>query len=157
MTYAGTARRARRALWLGWPIGVLVWAAWVASVALGGGLRDAIGNVVGADHLAFYTAARLTLEGRPERMYDFADPWFSAYQNEILGGGWDSVMAYRNPPFYALLYLSTAWLPFVASLWIWVGIGLVALYLGLRWLRSSSPRLAFLWALTFFPVFSAVN
>lgn len=154
MTYSGIARRLRRVLWLGWPIGVLIWGAWIGSMIIGGGKRDALGNFVGADHLAFYTAARMILDGQPDRMYGFDDPAFQQYQGRILGEGWESQMAYRNPPFYALLYLPTAWLPFTVSMWTWTGIGLIGLGVGLVWLRSSRPARAFLWSLTCFSVFS---
>ena len=39
----------------------------------------------------------------------------SSYQGELLGWEWESLLAYRNPPFYALLYLPTARLPFAPA------------------------------------------
>ena len=35
MTYATTAGRIRRVLWLGWPIALIVWASWLGTVAAG--------------------------------------------------------------------------------------------------------------------------
>ncbi len=154
MTYSSIAQRLRKVLWLAWPIAALVWGSWLGTVAAGDGLHDGLGNVVGADHLAFYSAARTVRDGQPEKMYDYR--FMPAYQNEILGGGWESLEAFRNPPFYALLYTPTARWPFPLSMWLWGAIGMAGLALGIILLRASRPRLTFLWALTFYPVLAAV-
>ncbi|HJZ54306.1 MAG TPA: glycosyltransferase family 87 protein, partial [Gemmataceae bacterium] len=60
------------------------------------------------------------------------------------------------PPFYALLYVPTAGLPFPISMWIWGAIGIGCLAAGLVWLRAARPGWAFLWSLTFYPVLAAV-
>ncbi|HJZ56849.1 MAG TPA: hypothetical protein VKE74_17910, partial [Gemmataceae bacterium] len=91
MSYAAIARRLRRVLWLAWPIAVLVWASWLGTVALGTPPRDGLGHVVGADHLAFYSAARLIRDGQPEMMYDHQ--FLGPYQDTLLGGGWESLEA----------------------------------------------------------------
>src|SRR5262249_13023222 len=101
-----------------------------------------------------YSAARLIRDGQPEMMYDHQ--FLGPYQDTLLGGGWESLEAYRNPPFYALLYVPTAGLPFPISMWIWGAIGIGCLAAGLVWLRAARPGWAFLWSLTFYPVLAAV-
>ncbi len=91
---------------------------WLGSLASADGRKDADlnGELVGADHLAFYTAARLIRDGRPEQLYNYDVPR-REYQSELLGRGTGGRRSgYRNPPFYALLYLPTAGLPFYAEL-----------------------------------------
>src|SRR5262245_42061440 len=108
MSYAGVAGRLRSRLWIGVCVGVAVWLTWVGSLVLGaqkhGPWRDHEGSLICADHIAFYSAARLIREGRPEVIYDHQK--IAEYQATLVSGDWwRTVIAYRNPPFYALLYL----------------------------------------------------
>ena len=159
MTYAGTAGWLRDRLWIGWPVGAVAWAVWLGSVGYGvtstGRPVDAEGTPVCVDHLAFYSAARLVQDGQAGRMYDY--DFLGRYQGELLGYDWGMLIGYRNPPFYALLYLPTAGLPFVASVIVWNLIGLAVLAFGIRWLRPERPWRAFLRALTFYPVFAVIS
>lgn len=159
MTYAATAAWLRGRLWIAGPVGAVAWVVWAGSVAYGcyssGRPIDAEGTPVGVDHLAFYSAARLVRDGQPARMYDYT--FLGAYQGRLLGWDWGMLIGYRNPPFYALLYLPTAGLPFVGSLVVWSLIGLALLALAIHWLRPRSTLRAFAWALTFYPVFATVS
>lgn len=159
MTYAATAAWLRGRLWIAWPVGAVAWVVWAGSVAYGGYLTgrpvDAEGTPVGVDHLTFYSAARLVREGRPAEMYNY--DLLGPYQGQLLGWDWGMLLGYRNPPFYALLYLPTAGLSFVGSLVVWSVIGLGVLALAIRWLRPQSPLRTFAWALTFYPVFATVS
>ena len=132
-----------------------IWAAWLVAVAAGGGTFDAFGNLVSGDHLAFYTPARLIRDGYPETLYDY--PFTAAYQNEMLGGRYRTLNAFRNPPFYALLYLPTAGLPYPASAAVWNVVSLLALVVGVRWLGVAHPWRVTAFALTFAPVFHVVG
>ncbi len=170
-TYERAAAFLRRWLWLAAVAGVLVWATWLGSLALGDWQYDLVGQLVSVDHLAFYSPARMIREGREEAIYDHAE--LCEYQQSLFPPGkWNEFEAYRNPPFYALLYVPTAGLPYWASAWIWNLIGLVCLLLGVRWLfavrgaeygvRNGNPAdishwRAAAWALTFLPVFAAVS
>jgi hypothetical protein len=157
MSYAGIARRLRGRLWIAWGVGVAVWLAWVLSIALGpGAWRDHEGSLISADHIAFYSAARLVREGQPHVMYDHGE--LARYQSTLVPGDWwKTLIAYRNPPFYALLYLPTAGLSFPASMVIWQFVGLGCLVLSIQLLRPEHPQRALVWALCFYPVFSVVG
>lgn len=159
MSYAGTARWLRERLWIGWPVGAAAWVVWLGSVAYGSWSEnrpvDAEGTPVCVDHLAFYSAARLIRDGRSDRMYNY--DFLGTYQGELLGWDWGMLVGYRNPPFYALLYLPTAGLPFVASMLIWNALGLGVLVLAIGWLKPERPTRALLWTLAFFPVFAVVS
>jgi hypothetical protein len=159
MTYSATAAWIRERQWFGWAVGVVVWIAWGVSLAIGmtktGRIVDAEGTVIGVDHMAFYSAARLVRDHQSAKMYDY--DFLGTYQGTLLGWDWETLEAYRNPPFYALLYLPTAGLSFLASFLIWTAVGFGLLVLSILWLRPANPTRAVLWALTFYPVFAAVS
>jgi alpha-1,2-mannosyltransferase len=160
--------------------GVVVWAAWLVSLAPGGWRYDIAGLPVSVDHLAFYSPARMIRQGHEGAIYDHVQ--LLEYQRSLFPPGrWDKFEAFRNPPFYALLYYPTAGLPYWASAWVWNVVGLACLLLGLHWLLSGdrgqetgdskdnplgcrppvprplAPAKAAGWALTFMPVFAAVS
>jgi hypothetical protein len=160
MSYAGVARRLRGRLWIAWGVGVAVWLSWAGSIALGpGGWRDHEGSLIAGDHIAFYSAARLIREGQPTRIYDYeflSGP--HGYQATLVDyEGWNTLIGYRNPPFYALLYLPTAGLPLRYSMVVWQFIGLGCLFLAIQLLRPEHPGRAVVWALCFYPVFSVAG
>ena len=172
----------RTAAWLHrrWPFaviaGVLVWVTWLGGIGLGGsklekgegdrfshlvfgepnGERDMIGQLVSIDHLAFYSPARMIREGREADIYDHYKIY--AYQKSVFHPrSWESLEAYRNPPFYALLYLPTTGLTYAASAWIWSGVSLAALALGIYFLRPERYWRTLSWSLTFMPVFATLS
>jgi len=157
MTYAATAAWLRGRLWFGVVIGVIPWAVWIGSLAIGGWYKDAEGTLVGADHLAFFHASRLIGEGRQGDIYNYERLGNEGYQSGIIGWNWPGYEAYRNPPFYALLYLPTTGFSYYASYLIWTAIGLCLLALAIAFLRPQRPVRAFLWALAFYPVFATVS
>ena len=59
---------------------------------------------------------------------------------ELIGWHWGGFEAYRNPPFYALLYLPTAGLSYYASFLIWTAISFALLALSIILLRPARPR-----------------
>ena len=138
-------------------LGLCVWLAWGISLILGGGSTDVTGQLLGADHLAFYTAARFLQEGRAAELYDHQA--FSAAQEAYFPPGiWRGKLeAYRNPPFYALLYLPTAAWPYPASAAFWMLVSLLALIVATHWLCPEQPWRTLGWALTFYPVFATVS
>ena len=142
---------------LGYGVVLLCWAGWFLQTVSGNLPLDYFGLVVTMDHLAFYTAARIALEpGVPAgQMYDLV--FVSEYQAALFPGRWDGLEAFRNPPFYALLYLPTARLPYEWSALIWSALSLVALALGVRWLAPDRP-LRILWhAVGFYPVLAVMQ
>ncbi len=132
---------------------VLLWLSWLVTIALSGFRKDIKGDPIGTDHIAFYTAARFIDEGRGTSIYD--NDAVAKYQTELSGA--DLLDAYRNPPFYALLYLPTSRLPYLGSFWIWTAISVILLWFGIRWLGSESPATAFVYAFSFYPVFAVLS
>jgi hypothetical protein len=155
MTDAATAAWLRQRLWVGWATGVCVWTVWLGSLAVGGWTRDAEGQLLGADHIAFYSAATLVREGRPGAMYDHDA--VGEVQQRLTGGDWPYFMAYRNPPFYALLYVPTAALLLPLSVVVWMILSVGALGLAVWCLRPAHPWRVFGWAFAFYPFFAAIS
>jgi hypothetical protein len=152
MTYARLADWLRPRLWMGLVIGVTPWLAWLGSLAVGGWYKDSFHQLFTADHLAFYHAARLVREGDEQRLYDYGTLNATNYQRLLIGWPWDGFEAFRNPPFYALLYWPTAGLSYYLSAAIWLAIGLALLVLAIVMLRPEQPWRALLWSFTFYPV-----
>jgi len=143
--------------WLALVAGAIMWVVWGVACVLGPGNLDRNGQVIGTDHTAFHTAAVLLADGRGPALFDYPEvPEFQSKQEELTGkpGFLDS---YRNPPFYALLYLPTARLPYLASYAAWAVIGLLVLVAGLVAIRGRDIRGPLAWALSFYPTFAAVS
>lgn len=157
MNYSGAAKWIRGRLWIAVAAGCVPWLVWLAGLVAKGGKQDWSNNLVGVDHLAFYCAAHLIHDGHPDRLYDYEWQQVNGYQLFLIGWEWKGFEAYRNPPFYALLYLPTAGLSFYASFVIWAVISFALLALALYLLQPEHPRRAFLWALTFYPVFATIS
>jgi alpha-1,2-mannosyltransferase len=159
MTFAAAATWLRTKLWIGWPVGATAWVVWLGSVSYGCWKEqrpvDAEGTPVCVDHLTFYSAAKLVREGRPAEMYHY--DFLGKYQGQLLGWDWGMLLGYRNPPFYALLYLPTTGLSFVESMLVWNAVGLAVLVLAIGWLKPENPRRVLMWSLTFYPVFAVVS
>ncbi|OWK43237.1 glycosyltransferase family 87 protein [Fimbriiglobus ruber] len=156
LTYERAAEFLRPRLWLAFVAGGLMWGAWLGSLALGDGVADVFGQIVSMDHLAFYTPARMILEGRTADIYDLEELY--RYQQSVIPEGHVvGLEAMRNPPFFALLFLPTARLSFCASAWIWNAVGIGCVIVGIRLLRPERPWRVTIWALCFMPVFAAVS
>ena len=129
-----------------------LWIAWIASMAFTGFARDIDDKPIGTDHVAFYSAAKLIDEGQGDRIYDWG--FLGEYQPKLTGHTNWYLDAYRNPPFYALLYVPTSRLPYLVSFWIWTALALVLLWFGLGWLGAEKQFTAFVLSLSFYPVFA---
>jgi alpha-1,2-mannosyltransferase len=135
--------------------GAILWAGWLASILLGKGNRDAAGQVLGVDFLAFYTGGKLVNSGQSAELYDLRAQ--QVVQRQVAGEEWGDLDIYFNPPFYAWLFMPFALLPYKLSVSVWIVSELAALWLSLMILGVKKPARAFFWALTFSPVFSAVS
>jgi hypothetical protein len=145
----------RERFWLGGAVGGALWLAWLVSIVTGGGTYDRFGQLVCTDHLAFYSAARMIGDGQADAIYDL--PSIALKQIDLVGERWrGKYEAYRNPPFYALLYRPTAYLPYVASAAIWTAISLLATFCCVRLLAEERHGVAFALCLGFPPTFFAV-
>lgn len=107
----------------------------------GPGLVNAAGKPVGRDFLAFWAAARLTLEGRPAAAYDVAA--IAAVQAEAIGAAVKPV-AWHYPPPFLLAVLPLSLLPYLAALALWLLLPLAALAWLLRRLWGNIAWLALL-------------
>jgi hypothetical protein len=147
----------RERIWIAVATSGVLWLFWLGGIIYQGGKKDTAGKPPGVDHLAFFHAARLIRDGESYKLYNYNELRDEGYQQALLGWDWDGFEAYRNPPFYALLYLPTTGLPYEVSFAIWSVIGLGLLALAIHLLRPQQPRRAFLWSLTFYPVFATVS
>jgi hypothetical protein len=159
MTDATTAAWLRPKLWIGGVTAGVLWAVWVGSLAVGKPAfkRDAEGMLLCADHIAFYSAATLLREGRPGELYEHAALGEIQQRITMPDGEWPYFMAYRNPPFYALLYVPTASLPLVGSVLVWMAISFAAIAFAVWCLRPDRPWRVLGWAMAFFPVFTSIT
>lgn len=157
MSYPQFANWLRGRLWIAIAAGCVPWLVWLVGLAYTGGRTDLAGKPPGVDHLAFYSAARLVRDGESHRLYNYNELANEKYQQRLLGWDADVFEAYRNPPFYALLYLPTASLPYPASFAFWSVIGLALLALSILLLKPQRPARAFLWSFTFYPVFATLS
>jgi hypothetical protein len=144
-----------RRLSYAWIAGGGLWIAWLLSVLLGPGYMDLANQVVGTDYLQFYTAGMTIRMGEGEKLYDFE--YQSQLEQSIAGPELTGYHAFITPPFFSLLFAPLSMLPYGLSFAVWSIIGLLGLWLGLKWLGSENPRKSFLWSLTWFPVFATIS
>jgi hypothetical protein len=147
----------RGRIWIALAAGCVPWLVWIGGLVYTGGTKDLSGNLVGADHLAFYHAARLIRDGESYRLYNYGELRDISYQQALIGWDWNGFEAYRNPPFYALLYVPTAGLSFYTSFAIWTAISFALFALAIFLLRAEQPARCFLWSFTFYPVFATIS
>ena len=129
------------------------------------GMVDSLGNTLGADFVAFYTAARFFIEGNYENIYNFAAQ--HEFQVQLISHGASGEpfdenrwTPFINPPFAALLYAPFGHKNYYIgySLWQFTGISCftLSLYMMNRyWLSSSSYPIkkVILYAFSFLPGF----
>lgn len=141
---------------LGWVLGGAVWLAWIVSIGLGGGHYDYFDQLVCTDHLAFYSAARMIRDGQSAEIYNHAA--IQQKQIELVGARWSGKYeAYRNPPFYALLYMPTANSPYGTSAVIWSVVSFFAVAGGIVVLGTERPWRTLPWTMSFYPTFCAIS
>jgi hypothetical protein len=118
--------------------------AWVDVVATGNPPLNSAGVPIAGDFIAFQAAGRLALSGHASQLYDHAA--VSAVQDGLLGGRIPNFYdAYRNPPFYALVYTPLAPFDLLPAAAIWCVVGLLCLAVALRLLLADTPLLRSRW------------
>jgi alpha-1,2-mannosyltransferase len=116
---------------------------WGASILGGQPPLTASNEPIGGDYIAFYAAGQLIAQGHPELIYDRAA--IEAVQAAAIDRGIPAFYdAYRNPPFFALIFVPLAWLDLGPSFAVWTAISLalliVALWLGRATIPATTRR-----------------
>ncbi len=144
-----------RRLSYAWIAGVVLWGAWLVSTILGPGNLDLAKHVIGTDYLQFYTAGVTLRQGESAELYDF--DYQARLEQSIAGPGLTSFHAFITPPFFAWLYVPFTFVSYVWSFLLWSLLSLVFLWASIKLISQVKPNTAFLWSLTFFPVFAAIS
>lgn len=113
---------------------------WLVSLALGNGLVDAAGSVVGTDFIAFYTAADVVATSPEANLYDTA--LLGERQHALVANMRDGYrVPFVNPPVALLWYAPLRLLPYQGALVVWWVLGGLAWVGAHRALLSASPAL----------------
>jgi alpha-1,2-mannosyltransferase len=121
-------------------------------------------SLIGADHLAFYTGARLTWLGPQDKLYEYKH-FVPEYQRKLFWHNpdkpeddtWRWLEAYRNPPHYAMLYWPLCERSYFVSSWCWFFLSFVLIYCGVVLVTDERRGRTFLWVLSFLPCFMAFD
>ena len=135
--------------------GAALWLAWLASIILGKGSFDLANQVVGTDYLQFYAAGITLQRGEADKLYDFS--YQSSLEREIAGPGLSNFHAFLTPPFLAWLFVPLSRLSYLWSFMVWAILSLGFLIASLKLLGVDKPQRAFVWALTWFPIFASLS
>jgi hypothetical protein len=115
---------------------VVYLAIWGTGVVSGQSPLTSSNEPIGGDYIAFYAAGRLIAQGHSELMYDRAA--IEAVQAAALNGRIaDFYDAYRNPPFFALVFAPIGLLDLVPSFVVWTVIS-VAILAAALWQAGSA-------------------
>jgi hypothetical protein len=118
--------------------------AWLDVVVLGTPPLNSAGVPIVGDYIAFHTAGQLVASGHAHQLYDYAT--VVGAQHTLLGDAVGSFYdAYRNPPFYALLYVPLAGLALLQGFAVWTLISLACLGLAMKLLLDEVPALSPRW------------
>jgi len=132
---AGRARAYARILA---SVAIAVSLAWIA---LGSDGLDRRGEPLGGDFVSFWAAARLALEGQPERAYDIGAHWA---QQKAMFGPDVGYAAFFYPPPALLLYLPLGFAPYFVALSLWLGLGGYAAFQAARGFWAGLDAVTFL-------------
>lgn len=116
---------------------------------------------IGGDYSAFYAAGRLVLQGQVRHLFD-APVVREIQQSAIDGPNPDFYVAFRNPPFFAMLFAPLAGLDLIPSFAIWTVVSLALVILATALALETLPRLLPHWKLVavaiagFCPVFAGL-
>jgi alpha-1,2-mannosyltransferase len=120
---------------------VVVW------IALARGGLDVTGKPIGTDFMAYWTAARLLIEGAPA-VAVYQDAPLAALQTATFGGADVGYAPFPYPPSFLLICLPLGLLPYLGALAAWMTVTGYAYWRVIRaWLGRSAglalPALAF--------------
>jgi hypothetical protein len=137
-----------------WVAGAAMWLGWLVSIWLGPGKVDLARQVIGADFLQFYAAGQTLRQGNSAQLYDTEFQF--KLEQAIIGPELVNYHAFITPPFLAWLFVPLSLLPYTLSFAIWSLLGLLLLWLSLRWLGQANLK-TFGWVLTWYPLFASIT
>lgn len=118
--------------------------AWITVVSQGNPPLNSAGVPIAGDFIAFQAAGRLLLTGNAPAMYDHDT--VVAVQDHLLGGRVPNFYdAYRNPPFFALIYAPLSALDLLPAFALWFALQVAFLALAMRVLLEETPSLQPRW------------
>ena len=118
--------------------------AWVDVLVLGSPPLNSSGTPIGGDYIAFHTAGRLVLSGHAAELYDHSA--VSGVEASLLGGRSPNFYdAYRNPPFFAALFVPLAPLDLLSGFGVYSLLSVVGLGLAVWLLMQETPWLRSRW------------
>ncbi len=138
-------------------LALMMFAVWLWSQLSAPGLIDSAKTIIGFDFSAFYTAGSFLLQGRLAQLYD---PLLQlAFERALVAPALtDKFHYFVSPPFTVPLYVPFVLLGYLPGLFLWWGLGLLALAGSLHLLRnemlkaeSVSTLRLFLASFTFYP------
>lgn len=131
-------------------LGQLALVVWVLS---GRGLTDPAGRPIGTDFLSFWTVSWALLHGNVAAIY--APQLLESLELRIIPQTHPTYAAWQYPPVALLIVAPLALVPYLWSLFLWLGCGLSAYVLALR--RIFPHRLTPLLGLAFPPVWTTIT
>lgn len=148
----------RRACFFALVLLVLYASAWVYVLLNGSPPLNSAGVPLGGDYIAFHTSGLLLSSGHGADIYQRAT--VTTVQDQLLHGAVPGFYdAFRNPPFFALLFVPLSNLPYLWAAAIWTLLSLACLATALWLLLKEVPQLRPRWpgltllALAFPPVY----
>src|SRR4030042_3769763 len=138
-----------------WFAGGVLWFAWLISCILGPGNLDLAGQVVGTDYITIYTSGVALRQGQSANLYNF----YYQFQLEqsIAGPELTTFNAFITPPFLAWLFVPFSVLPYIWSFVAWSLLSVLFLWVSLKLLPTEKPIKAFIYSLTWFPIFATIS
>jgi hypothetical protein len=138
-----------------WITGGALWFAWLISCLLGAGNMDLAGHVVGTDYITIYASGIALREGKSASLYNFE--FQNQLQQSIAGPELTTFNAFITPPFLAWLFVPFSTLPYIWSFVVWSLLSVLLLWISLKLLSTEKPVKAFLFSLTWFPIFATIS
>lgn len=128
------------------------WVFWALGVIDTGGTFDPNGNPLAVDYAIFQTGGRILRAGDGASLYT-PEEFLPALAATTGDADQDPSRLFVNPPIYAALFMPMADLPYRTGLLIWTGLGVLAVFAGLRLAGGRISLAMVTGALLFYPVF----
>src|SRR4030042_4463355 len=138
-----------------WFAGGVLWFAWLLSCIFGPGNMDLAGHVVGTDYITIYASGLALRHAESANLYNFE--YQSQLEQAIAGPELTTFNAFITPPFLAWLFVPFSVLPYAWSFVTWSLLSILFLWVSIKLLSTEKPIKAFIYSLTWFPIFAAIS